>query len=296
MIVIKGGIPLLVKKLQDIASFELIEQTIKLLEKLALDNHQQIIANNALVYMGQLLEFFDFSQQKNVLRLMNFLAKNVSARNDYESFVIPVIKLLPSTLRYNSDNKFKDVLELGSNLLSVICELLPIMYGTKSEDIAMLKTRVEEIAIEEIKRNTIDTLFVAVNSSNYSAITPQTLYNIMQILRFLCKYSEKICKELVSVGILHVIKGLLSTDTKLIANVNIDPTKNQGNEDVVGEGVVLLLDSILPYKSLLLDSKDNKDAKRTTKYLTEAAKEEILENQGAHIKVIWEAILPRIIK
>ena len=51
--------------------------------------------------------------------------------------------------------------------------------------------------------------------------------------------------------------GLLSTDTKLIANVDIDPTKNQGNEDVVGEGVVLLLDSILPYKSLPLDIKAN---------------------------------------
>lgn len=62
-IVSSGGVAILCKKLQSVESFDLIERVIKALEKIALENPNSILAANGLLYMSQLIEFFDYVQQ-----------------------------------------------------------------------------------------------------------------------------------------------------------------------------------------------------------------------------------------
>jgi len=290
IIVSQDGIGLLCKILQDMGSFDLVEHVVRLLDRLAGDNANAVINNNTLFYLAQILEFFDFNQQKNVLKLMNILIKNITGRQGYENFVIPITKYLSNIIKYNEDSKSKQTMEMGSNLLATICELLPTIYGTRSEDMGVIKSRIEEIVTNDMIENIIEALSIATNSD--IALTPSSWINIIRILRFTCKYSDKICKQVISFGILNLLQMLLTAEKRMVMNTEVDFIKSEGtneSEDIIGEGSVILLDAILPHKSLLDEYFKDKSAE----YLIEAAKEKILKDQEIYLEKLWETILPR---
>ena len=58
-----GGVGLLCKKLANVESFELVENVIRCLEKIAVENPYSILTGNGILYMCQLIDFFDFAKQ-----------------------------------------------------------------------------------------------------------------------------------------------------------------------------------------------------------------------------------------
>ena len=62
-IVSQGGVSILCKKLENVSSFELVEHVIKALDKISLENAYSILSANGLLYLIQLIEFFDYNLQ-----------------------------------------------------------------------------------------------------------------------------------------------------------------------------------------------------------------------------------------
>ena len=61
-----GGVALLCQKLGNVESLELLENVVKTLDKVAQENPYAVLAGQALMYLPQLLDFFDFSMQVRV--------------------------------------------------------------------------------------------------------------------------------------------------------------------------------------------------------------------------------------
>ncbi len=58
-----GGVTQLCKRLENVASIELVEHVIKALEKVAIENPYAILASHGLSLLASLLDFFDFPLQ-----------------------------------------------------------------------------------------------------------------------------------------------------------------------------------------------------------------------------------------
>lgn len=58
-----GGVALLCKKLQNVDSFDLIDHVIRALDKMSAEIPQAILAGNGLLFLSQLIDFFDYRQQ-----------------------------------------------------------------------------------------------------------------------------------------------------------------------------------------------------------------------------------------
>jgi len=292
-IITGGGLKILCKKLQDITSIELVEHTLKVIEKIAQENVHCIIANNVLVQVGRLLEFFDFAQQKSALKLMNLLIKGFSSKQDFETFIFPAATPISNFIKYTADdNKSKEILELATNIYTSIVEAISHIYDSKKE----IMMQMEVLACEPVVRSILYTLNAGARSTNYAALTPRSWKNVMKVLRYFCKNSAKTCKLVVSNGLLNVLKELLLADAKVIGEnfTQADLSRiryrsvSPDTPDVISEGSVLVLDAILPYKHLLIESKED------VEYIVESQKKEIIREQ--QLNNFWESLLPKIME
>ena len=59
----QGGVGLLCKRLESVESFELLENVIRALEKIATEIPYAILTANGLVSLARLLDFFEYPQQ-----------------------------------------------------------------------------------------------------------------------------------------------------------------------------------------------------------------------------------------
>jgi hypothetical protein len=292
-IINEGGLKIFTNKLQDITSIELVEHTLKVIEKMAQENVHCIIASNVLMQVGRLLEFFDFTQQKSALRLMNLLVRGFSTKQDFEVFILPAATPLSNLIKYTADNnKSKEILELATNIYTSIVETITHLYDSKKE----VMTQIEVLACESVVGNILYTLNAGLRSPNYAALTPRSWKNIMKVLRYFCKSSAKTCKFVVTNGLLDVLKELLLADAKVIGEnfTQADLSRLRYHStpsdtpDVISEGSVLILDAILPYNHLLIENKEDSE------YIMESEKEEIIKEQ--QWKNFWELLLPKLIE
>jgi len=300
-----GGVVLLCQKLQNIESFELVEHIIKALDKISLENAYCVLAANALNYMAQILDFFDFTQQKNVLRIMNVIVRAIGSIQDLETYILPAIGLLSGFIKFHdSDEKSKEIMELATTLLATICEAMPRVYGTKPENFSKLRAYIEEISRGSLLDNLLDMLFIAGSSKGFSALTPRTWNNVMQIVKYLCKNSPKVCKHAISKGLLNVIQTILSTDSLVldsgISHIEAsfkEPILSLENTDIINENSISLLDSLLPCKHLLVTCTKSVSIEMLEDCATEGSKEKIFTEAGpVLIDMLLNSILPKVLQ
>jgi len=288
-----GGVELLCQKLANVDSFELVENVIHALEKIALENPYSILTGNGILYMSQLIDFFDFQKQKKVLSLLIAIAKSINVPQDIETYVAPATQNFKTLLRYrDGDEKSKEIMELATTFYILICDAVSKFYEFAPTSIPKFRKDYELCITEDIIDSLFEMIIVGSSSPGFSVLSAKTWQNIMATLRYGCKFSPKIYKYVIEHGILNVIQGMLSevsqTDTK--------PTENEKSTitQEASESSIILLDALLPQKHLIATS--GKDAEyEAERFVLENEREKILLEQGGALEALAEAVLSNVI-
>eukprot|EP01022_Parablepharisma_sp_SALTPOND_P012544 TRINITY_DN1618_c0_g1_i1.p1 TRINITY_DN1618_c0_g1~~TRINITY_DN1618_c0_g1_i1.p1 ORF type:complete len:1441 (+),score=186.83 TRINITY_DN1618_c0_g1_i1:639-4961(+) len=287
-----GGVDALCQKLASVESFELVENVVRALEKVALENPYAILAANGILYMSQLIDFFDFGKQKTILSLLTTMAKSIGAPQDIESYIIPAVPSLKNLLRYrDSDEKSKEITELSTAFYVAICDSVSRFYEFNPANIPKFRKDYEMISSDDLIDSLFELLLVGSSSPGYLALTTKTWQNVMATLRYMCKFSPKICKYSVGHGVLGIIQTMLSgesgSDSKSTENV-------QAATQEAIESVILLLDAILPQKHLI-NTSGKEGENEAERFSLESEKEKILFDQGGAVEVLGETVLAQVI-
>ena len=228
---------------------------------------------------------------------MTIISSSFQSQFEIEAFVVPAMSSLINVVRYrDNDEKSKEIMELASNLLANISDALTRFNDPNNGNLANNKKCIEAIATEELIDNLLEMIFVGTNSPNYSALTMKTWDNILHILRYMCKFSPKICRQCVSNGLLNVLAGMLENfkpGVKFSLNALIgEPQSNLRCEDT-SVTAILLLDAILPQKQLLSAEGKGTEAEQ---YATELEKEKNIFDQGSTMQLLVEGVFPKIVQ
>ena len=276
-IVENDGVSLLCQKLHNVTSLELIEHVIRALEKIGIENPHSILTARGLEYLAQLFEFLELIQQKGVMKLIKVIIKSIAGNKDLDSFIVPAMGPLANMIKsFSNDEKTKEIIETGMELLLNIYELIPRTHG--ANDIK-LRIWIEKITIDTLINNILNIVSTAVNSSRCDHITIQCWSSMMKILRYICKSSSTLYKRLLSDGLLNNLQELFLIN------------KGKSREGTINEGIILLLDSILPHKHLLTISIKSNNA---TEYEMECFKKDIIQAQGESIQRLSESIFSQV--
>ena len=73
---------MLCKKLQNVESFDLVDRIIRALEKIAAEMPNAILAGNGLLFLSQLIDFFDYQQQVLFYILIQEIESSSQAHDD----------------------------------------------------------------------------------------------------------------------------------------------------------------------------------------------------------------------
>ncbi len=229
---------------------------------------------------------------------MNVITRAFSGAQDLENFVVPAMGALAGLIRYHDgDDRSKEVMELGTNILANVCDAVTKFADSRPENAAKMRFFIEKIAPESLLDNLFEMIFVAANSPNYSALSARTWSNIMLVLRYMCRYSPKVCRHCVSNGVLSALQNMLSGEKSAARILHLDskyPRVGQETVDV-GESAILLLDAILPHKYLLNMMGKCGEIADFEQYSMEAEKEKIFLDQGSAVQMLGEAVFPRIV-
>jgi len=285
-----GGVTILCEKLANVESFEVVENILRALGKIVHENAYSILAANGFLYLLQLIDFFDHVKQKSILSLLTTMVKYINAPENIETYLAPAMPLFKGIIVYrNSEEKSKEILELAISLYSAITDSIARMHELAPFNIGKLRKNYEFVAPKELMDNFFEILIAGSSSAGYLALTDKTWQNIMIALRYLCKFSPRVCKQFISNGIFQFIQGMLSSSPQPDA----DETTHIRIQEI-NESVVLLLDAILPQKQLskALGKEAEGDVERV---LIDSEKEKILMDQGEAITSLCKAVLPRII-
>ncbi len=287
---------LLCQKLGNVESFELVENVVRALDKIALENPYSILAGNGLLYMAQLIDFFDYAKQKTILPLMTLTVKSLGSPHDIEAFIAPAAGAFKNVLKYrDSDDKSREIMELASSFYVSICDSISRFYEFLPTNISKFRKDYELVAPEDLLDNIFEMILVGSSSPGYAALSTKTWQNLMITLRYLCKFSPKLCKYAVGNGVLNIIQGMLSSSDSPASAVEGKSLEesSQGTQDA-SEAVILLLDAILPQK-YLINVSGKEGESELERYQLEAEKEKILVDQSDIVELLGSTVLPRVI-
>jgi len=251
------GVKMLCQKLVNISSLELIEHVIRALEKTANEIPRAILVSNGTLHLIQLFEFLDSLQQKNVLQLINTIIKSAKKSEDIENYAIPILKQVSDII--NNKESSREVIELITEIILNSCEDIIRICET---DNSKLKVLMDYIASDELLKNLLSFLYKVVDNKE---ITVKSLNNIMKSLKYMCMNSSSANKRIINNSFLNTIWKLLSS-------------KQLRDK---GEGVIQLLESILPHKQ------------SNTKEI-EAIKKHLIQTQNNLLKTLGQNILPQV--
>ena len=222
------------------------------------------------------------------------MAKSLGSPQDVETYVVPAIDAVKNVIKYrDSDEKSKEIMELASAFYVYICDSISRFYEFVPTNINKFKRDYELVYSEELIDNLFEMILVGSSSPGYSALSTKTWQNVMAALRYLCKFSPKVCKYAVANGVLNIVQTMLSGNTENSLESKTLNENNQGGQEA-SESAILLLDAILPQKHLISISGKEGESEME-RYQLEAEKEKILFAQGNTVEVLGEAVLPRVI-
>ena len=284
-----GGVIALCEKLCNVESFDVIENVIRALGKVVFENAYSILTANGFLYLLQIIDFFDVVKQKNILNLLINATKYISAPTNIETYIAPAISHLTGVIKYR-DNKTKEILELVIILYRTICDSINRLYDLSPVNIPKLKKDYELLVTNDLLDNFFEIVVAGANSEAYLALTNKIWQSLMIILRYLCKFSPKICKYFINHGIFNIIQSMLATNPQKQTDESIRIRIQE-----INESVILLLDAILPQKNLIITEGKEKDIE-AGRLILETEKETILSEQGNIITVLSQAVLPQVIE
>ncbi len=212
---------------------------------------------------------------------------------DLENFAVSSSSSLALLVRFrDSDERSKEITELGTTILSNICDAAGKLADSGADSLARMCSVVEKIAGARLLDDLLELVFVAANSPGFSAISARAWGNVLLSLRCMCRYSAGVCKRCVSNGLISALQTVLSGKDKLFRVGERSDTVD------IGEGAILLLDSILPHKYLMTTmGKDPETPPLDFElYSIESDKERVFLDQGSTAQMLGEAIFPRIVQ
>lgn len=263
-------------KLLDTDSFELIEYVIRALEKVASENARPVLLSGGLQYLTQLLGFLDSQQQRSAIFLMNESIKSAKKSKDLEKYVLPALDKLEEFIR--GDEGSKNLVEAITQAVLNTCEGIVKMCEPGEPQLQEL---VDKVASGNLLKSILNLVVKGTTGANYSMLALKSWNNIIKVLKLLCMNSPFAYRAIIS-------ESLLGTLHKLLSFKELSMKEGEG----VAEGVILLLDAMLPYKHLL-----SAHLKPDMAIVTEIefAKKNILQSQKSYLKIFGELILPQVI-
>ena len=281
-VVATDGVNVLCEKLEAIESFEILEIVIRALQKIALENPYSILVANGMLYLLQLIDFFDIKKQKTILSLLVIVAKSMNIPQNIEIHIAPVIPLLTNLLK---QEKPKEIIELALTLYTTITESMSkfceitIKYAEKLEKLINL------ISPEDILSNLFDMMSMF---TNYGEI--KYWQNLMTSISWLCKLSIRNYDYMIQRGVLGAIKNILTAESRVSVTDIIELENIESGIKEVKESVVLLLNAVLPQTDLM-----NSNTKELDFPILESEKEKRLMEKREALLDFGEIVLPCIL-
>lgn len=291
-----GGVAILCQMLSNVQSMELVENVVKALDKIAAEIPYSILEGGGLAYLSKIVDFFEYTQQKMVMKLLIIVTKALNAPSDIQNFVVPALDGIKNLVKYrDNDEKSKEIMELGTNAYINICDAISRFYEFNAANIIEFRNGFEMIAPEELIDNLFEMILVGSSSPGFTSLTTKTWQNSMASLRYLCKFSAKNCRQCMTNGILNIVQSMLS-GTQMGVNMptNVISKEVQSAQDA-SETAIYLLDAILPLKHLINTAGKDKDLE-TERFRIESDKEKIILEQGNALEILSEAVLPKVVR
>ena len=218
---------------------------------------------------------------------MQSVSKKLDSQFDIEEYVLPAMDSIGGLLRNKYiDAEMKDKLEGLTMVYNNICATISRLYEANPSVLACIRKYYEKIASTEIVTNIIETIFLGANSPSFSILTPNTWQNLMMSLKYACQFCPSVCLQCISSGLLTVLQKIMTADLDTVQTSNMEKAK---------EAIILLLDSILPQKHLIIYTKKEKEQNKE-RIAIETEKEEIVHGQDNAIQILGEGVLARLIR